>query len=124
MEEISDCSLDKLTNDQCEEECNNAFCMQYDATSIDGGSFDFSSNTVVTVQDSNGTVYAADGFQCPWNGSVTTSTSNSSESDLYPLCNVSSAESPYLDPNLPDEIICRSEWIDDGVGITIFDPFS
>ena len=57
--------------------------------------------------DENGTLRAADIYQCPYNVS----------SDEYPLCTESSSESIYLDPNVPTEKydLCQTTWIGDGL---------
>ena len=113
VDEISNCTVDKIANNQCDADCDNPYCIAYGELHADEDDI-IDSETMLTVQDANGTVYAADGFQCPWNGSM--STSNTSEE--YPFCSESSTRSVFLDENVPEDTYsatCDPSWIGDTV---------
>ncbi len=97
VDELTNCTLNLLANDRCDAACDNVFCAPYS-----------NENFLTPDPDTrNGTVYAADSYQCPFNGSVVTDDE----------CSQSSAQSVYLDPNVPaqDYSLCESTWIGDGL---------
>lgn len=97
-EDFSDCTVDLLSNDVCDAECNNEYCMWFRF----GSSF--------TTPQINEYGRAADDQQCPYN--------ESSDSSMnYTLCAESAADSAYIDPNLPTDYyaLCDSSWIGDGI---------
>ena len=109
-EELSNCTLSKITNKQCDPSCDNPYCIAFDVLLIEAKNLDLNTETMMTVQDANGTIYASDAFQCPWNGSIVT---NISDEDA--LCLDSSTKSAFLDPNVPESTYskCDPDWIGD-----------
>ena len=113
VDEISNCTVDKIANNQCDADCDNPYCIAYEEEYSDEDDI-IDSETMLTVQDANGTVYAADGFQCPWNGSISTA----SISEEYPFCSESSTKSVFPDENVPEDTYsatCDPSWIGDTI---------
>ena len=109
-EELANCSLQKLANNHCDPGCDSEYCIAYDEKNIMKRDLEFSVETMLT-ETVNDTIYAADAFKCPWNGT----SSFTNLSDEYPFCSDSSAESIFIDPNVPSDTydLCDSEWIGD-----------
>jgi len=108
-DEISNCSLSKLANNQCDPGCDNRYCIGFNAEAIIDEQLDFSDVAAMWVQERNGTLYAPDSYECPWNGSL-------SESE-YPFCSAASTESVFIDPNIAEkvQIECDPSWIGDAL---------
>ena len=106
-------------NEDCDAGCDNKYCLIYDNLDyqtpiITYGNVDYDEiRYSVQTEEFNGTVFAADNFNCPYNGSV--SSNDSSLTIDYAACNESAAESPFVDPNVPKNTysLCPSEWIGD-----------
>ena len=96
VDEISNCTLDLISNEQCDPQCDSPFCMAYSNENFESPLYDIRNGTNGSL-----TLWAADSYQCAYNGSLTDDAE----------CQYWSAQSVYLDPNVPAEILCESTWI-------------
>eukprot|EP01084_Bolivina_argentea_P100501 180421_1 len=99
--EISNCSLDKLNNDKCDEGCNNKYCTGYEWMST----FD----APYTIRKDDGLSYAADLHQCVTNVTVDDSLIVDGNT-----CTRSARNSVFVDAPADKYKPCVSAWIGDG----------
>jgi len=96
-DELTNCTVGAMSNNDCDDECDNAYCSYYKP----GDQFEYP-HVTWRKNDVNGnmTRFVGDGMRCPYN-----------ESDsLFQLqgynrtaCLESSSMSPFIDPNLGDD---------------------
>merc|ERR1712048_1183792 len=88
LSNATNCTMELLVNEECDAECDNELCMEYPIA-----------DDLINPEyhEINGTVYAADFYQCPYNVSAVELSVDIAE------CHKSANQSIYLDPNVPVE---------------------
>eukprot|EP01083_Nonionella_stella_P047667 127571_1 len=124
--QLSNCEYELLTNDQCDDECNNAFCSMYNFKQshlglvptdrvfceLNNSSYRIEKGNEQCADSTTEIRGVSDMFYCPLNRSVDSGVEyNFSQTACW------SSNSIYMDPNVHDGLYspCWKGWLGDGV---------